>query len=114
VQPATTSELRFRYGQASAGELQGIIDEVLTELYDDTSEAAEQARQAGLDPHELAGADVIVREEQQGLEPLSTTILVGITARLGSHMAQTLWDGVIFPRLRRRLGAKAVGDQENT
>jgi hypothetical protein len=110
VQP-TTSELRFRYGEASAAELQAVVEEVLSELQDQTSEAAEQARQAGLDPVVLATADVSVREEQQGLDPLMTTILVEIVVQVGAHVVTQFWDDVIWPRLRRRLGAKAVGDE---
>ena len=110
MQPTAISELRFRYGEASAAELQVVVDEVLAEMRDQTSEAAEQARRAGLDPDAIA-ASVSIREEQQGLDPLATTILVGIGVEVGSHVAKQLWDLVIWPRLRRRLGAKAVGEQ---
>jgi hypothetical protein len=110
MQP-TVSELRFRYGQASAAELQAVVDEVLAELGNPTSEAADRARRAGLDPGDLTGAEVDVREEQQGLEPVSTTILVSIATGVGTHIATKLWDEVIWPRLRRRLGARPLGDQ---
>ena len=111
MQPTASSELRFRYGEATAAELQAVVDEVLAELRDETSEAAEQARQAGLAPDAIAATSVTVREEQQGLDPLATTILVGITVEVGSHVAKQLWDQILWPRLRRRLGAKAVGEQ---
>jgi hypothetical protein len=104
-------QLRFRYGEASASELQAVVDEVLTELREDPSEAADRARQAGLDPQQLAGSEVSVREEQQGLEPASTTILVTIVTAVGTHIATKLWDEILWPRLRRRLGAKAVGEK---
>lgn len=107
----STNELRFFYGEASGDELQAVVDEVLLELRDPGSEAAQQARQAGLDPHLLASADISVREEQQGLDPLLTTVLVGITVEVGSHVAKKFWDEVVWPRIRRRLGAKAVGDE---
>jgi hypothetical protein len=108
MQPTATSQLRFRHGDASAVELQAVVDEVLAELRDQASEAAEQAQRAGLDAEAVAAASINVREEQQGLDPLATTILVTIAPGLGSHMAIQLWDQVIWPRLRRRLGAKAL------
>lgn len=111
MQP-TTSELRFRYGQASAAEIQVVVDEVLAELSDETSEAAEKARKAGLDPPLLASANVTVRERGHGVDAL-TMILVGISIRVGSHVARQFWDEVIWPRLRRRLGARAVGEEIN-
>lgn len=110
MQP-TISEFSFRYGEASATEIQGVVDEVLAELGDATSEAAEGARTAGLDPPVLASADVTVCERGQGFEPILVTILIGISIRAGSHVARNLWDDVLWPRLRRRLGANAVGEE---
>jgi hypothetical protein len=110
MQP-TASELRFHYGQATAAELQAVVDEILAELRDPTSEAADRARRADLDPQALASSEISVREEQQGFEPISTTILVGIATGVGTHIATKFWDEVIWPRLRRDLGAKAVGDE---
>lgn len=111
MQP-TTSELRFRSGEASAADIQVVVDEILAELSDETSEAAKKARKAGLDPPVLASASVTVRERGQGLEPL-TIILVGISIRVGSHVVRQFWDEVLWPRLRRRLGVKAVGKEIN-
>jgi hypothetical protein len=110
MQPVTRSELRFHYGQASANELQEVIDTVLVELRDESSEAAEQARESGLDSHILADAKVSVSEDQ-GVDAVATTIVVGIIVQLGSHITKQFWDEVIWPRVRRRLGAKAVGDK---
>jgi hypothetical protein len=111
MQPETTSQLRFYYGEATATELQTVADEVLNELGTPTSEAAKQARQANLNPEILSSAKIEIIEEQQGAEPILTTVLVGITIQVGSDIAKRLWDEVIWPRLRRRLGARAVGDE---
>jgi len=104
-------ELRFRYSQANAAEIQMVADEVLDELHDEDSEAARQARKAGLDPSILANADINVREQGQGVEPILTTILVSISAEVGAHIARRFWDEVLWPRLRRRFGANAVGEE---
>jgi hypothetical protein len=111
MQP-TTIELRFRADQASAAEIQVVVDEVLAELRDETTEAAEKARKAVLDPPTLANARVDISEQGHGLDPL-TVIVVGITIRAGSHVAIKLWDDVLWPRLRRRLGGRAVGEKIN-
>lgn len=103
------SEKRYQRGDASAAQLQEVIDEVLEQLAKPDSEAAHAARAADLQPAELSGVRVEVREAEQGAEPVLTTIVVGIAVAAGSKIAGTLWDEVIWPRLRRRLGARALG-----
>jgi hypothetical protein len=104
-------ELRFRRGQVGAGELQSAVDEILAELRDPESEAAAAATTAGLDAEELAATQVTVREEGQGIDPITTAILVGVATNLASQAATQLWGDVIWPLLKRRLGAQAVGDK---
>jgi hypothetical protein len=101
----------FRRGDASADKLQEVVDEVLAELSAPDSEAAQAARAAGLDGQELAQAKVEVTEGQQGVEPVLTTILVGIIVSAGSKVAESLWKDVIWPRIRRRLGWSAVKEE---
>jgi hypothetical protein len=108
-----TVEWRFARGDATADEIQSIVDEVLAEVVDPTSEAAAAARRAGVDPADLAGARVWVREGAQGVEPVLTAILVGIAISAGSKVAETLWTSVIWPYVRRSLGAAAVGERVN-
>jgi hypothetical protein len=104
-------QLEFRRGDASATQLQSVVDEVLTELSSPDSEAARAARAAGLDVDDLAGTEVQVREGQQGVEPIATTIVVGIAVSIGSKVAESLWKDVLWPRIRRRLGWTAVKEQ---
>jgi hypothetical protein len=103
------SEQRYQRGDASAAQLQEVIDEVLEQLTVPDSEAAHAARAADLQPVQLSGVRIEVREAEQGAEPVLTTIAVGIAVAAGSKIAGTLWDEVIWPRLRRRLGARALG-----
>lgn len=105
----TVSEQRYQRGDANTAQLQEVIDEVLEQLMEPDSEAAHSARAANLQPAELSGVRVEVREGEQGGEPVLTTIVVGIAVAAGSKIAGTLWDEVIWPRLRRRLGARALG-----
>jgi hypothetical protein len=106
-------ELRFSREEAGAAELQGVIDEVIAELDDSSSESAKLAREAGLDPGELGDADVSVAEEAQGVEPV-TMIIVAVAGSFGGEVAKTLWREVIWPRVKRRLGVAAVGPEEDS
>lgn len=105
------SQLSFRRGSTSARELQQVIDDVLAELSRPDTEAARAAQDAGLPVRDLMSAEVRVEEGEQGAEPILTTILVGIAVKAGSVVAERLWNDVLWPRIRRRLGADALGDQ---
>jgi hypothetical protein len=104
------SVMTFRRGDTTAQELQQIVDEVLAELAEPDSEAARSARSAGVELGDLTGAQVLIREGEQGAEPILTTILVGIAISASSKVAESLWNDILWPRLRRRLGARALGD----
>ncbi len=105
-------EMRFRRGQSGAIDLQRVVDEVIYELGDPSSEASEKVREIGLDPNTLSQARISVIEENEGVEPISTTILVSIAVKVGAHAAQKFWDEVIWPRIRRRLGGIPIGEGE--
>ena len=104
----TGVELRYQRGDASADEIQEVVDEVLRELAVPDSEAALEALAAGFDPGQLAGARVTVREGAQGAEPFLTAVLVGIVVSLGSKAAEAFWQEILWPRIKTRLGATAL------
>jgi hypothetical protein len=106
-----TVELRFNRGDAGAAEIRSAARAVLAELADPTSDAARAARTAGLDPADLDQAEIDVREGRQGAEPILTTIVVGIAVKVGASAAEALWRKAIWPSLRRRLGARVLGDR---
>jgi hypothetical protein len=102
-------ELEYVRGDVEdSDEVQGVADEVLAELSDPNSEASAVARGAGLDPRVISNVRVDVREGQQGAEPIATTIIVGILVSAGSEVAKTLWKEVLWPRIQRRLGSRAL------
>jgi hypothetical protein len=105
-----TSEMTFRRGDATSDRLQEVVDEVLGELAVPGSEAAQSAEAAGVRADDVADAQARILEGQQGLEPILTTIVVTIAVKAGSDVAETLWTEVIWPRLRRRLGVRALGE----
>jgi len=109
----TDMELRYERGDASADQIQEVVDEVLRELAVPGSEAAQEAHAAGFDPGQLASAQVTVREGAQGVEPFLTAVLIGIVVSLGSKAAEALWDEILWPRIRRRLGTAALKDKQS-
>ena len=100
---------RFQRGDATATEIQDVAREVLAELRRPGTEANAAAQSAGLDPIALADARADVTDGEHGAEPILTTIVVGIAVSAGSKVAESLWKDVIWPRIRRRLGVRALG-----
>lgn len=105
---------RFGRGDAGADEIQASVDEIVAHLADPESEVARAARAAGLEPGDLGEVTVDVREDRQGAEPILTAIVVGIAVKAGSTAVEALWRVVIWPRLRRRLGAGVLGERQDT
>jgi hypothetical protein len=103
--------LKFYRDDANAEEIQAQVEVVVAELGDPSSESSRLASAAGLDPADMAGTPVSVTEEQ-GIEPVSTMILIALVTKVGPHIVNKFWDDVISPRLRRELGGKAVGEKE--
>src|SRR6478609_11754289 len=107
-----TLQKEFRRGDASADKLQDVVDEVLAELQSSPhSNGAQLAKAAGLGEEDLAGAKVQVREGQQGVEPVLTTIFVTLVVTATSKVAESLWKDVLWPRLRLRWGWTAVTEE---
>jgi hypothetical protein len=109
----TGVELRYQRGDASADEIQEVIDEVLRELTVPGSEAAQEALAAGFDPGQLADARITAREGAQGAEPFLTAVLIGIVVSLGSKAAEAFWQKIVWPRIKKRLGAAALRDKQD-
>lgn len=105
-------ELTFRRGDASADELQAVVDEVLAELAVPGSEADSNARDVGLEPGNLGPAAVTVREGEQGADPFTVSIIVSIAVSAGSVVAKSIWTDVIWPRIKRRLGVRALEEPD--
>ncbi len=110
--PTVTATLHFARGSASGSEIEEAARAVLAELDDPTSEAAAAATRNGLDATALRGARIDVAETEHGADPFLTPIIIGIAVSAGSKVAETLWKEVLWPRIRRRLGADALGDRQ--
>jgi hypothetical protein len=103
--------LRFARGQATADQLQAAIDEILEELRDPLSEATQHASLEGLNPAELGDATITVEESDQGVVPLVATILVGVAVNAGYDVVKQGWKSLIWPRIEKRLGGLALGEE---
>jgi hypothetical protein len=103
---------RFQRGDATASQIQDVAQEVLAELHRPGTEANTAARTAGLDPGTLTDARADVTDGEHGVEPVLTTIVVGIAVSAGSKVAESLWKDVLWPRIRRRLGVRALGAEK--
>src|SRR6478735_5412187 len=103
---------RFERGEATA--IETVAREVLLELREPGSEAWTAAQRVGLDPAALVDARTEVNDGEHGAEPVLTTILVGIAVSAGSKAAESLWTDVLWPRIRRRLGVRALGTEKAT
>lgn len=106
------AQWRFERGDATATEVQDVARKVLAELREPGSEASAAVGIAGLDPADLADARVDVTDGEHGAEPILTTIIIGIAVSAGSKVAETLWKDVLWPRVRRQLGAQALGAEK--
>jgi hypothetical protein len=114
---SASMELRFHRGNASAEEISAEVAKILADFDNPGSELAESARAVGLKTADLSTMTIEVREGGQGFEPILTSIIVGITVKAGTGVAEAFWTKVLWPRLRRRLGPRAIldrmdGDQE--
>jgi hypothetical protein len=101
------STLRFMGGSAEAEDLQAEVASVLHDLADPNSEVSGLARAAGLNPEDVADAEVTVTKEAKGFGPV--VILVAIAVPVAAHIVNQFWDDVIWPRIKGALGADAVG-----
>src|SRR4051812_38922435 len=100
------ASLRFRRGEAGRNEVQTALGEIVAEL---CSSGDVPTDEAGVDAAELD--ELVVHEEGQGVDPVTATILIGGGTKLTLHVLEKLWDDVLWPRLKKRLGGQAVGNR---
>lgn len=102
--------LRFADGATEAGDLEQEIAQVLHEFADPASEASRSAAVAGLEPSDMADAQAAVTADAKGFGPV--VIVVAISVPVASHVVNKFWDDVIWPRIKSKLGADALGERE--
>ena len=103
--------LSFKRGQASADELQAIVDGILKDLRDPTTEVAARAKEEDLDSAEVGSATITVKETDQGFGPLVVAIVFAITTEVGKDAMMTAWKKIIAPQIEKRRDGLALGDE---
>jgi len=104
-------QLRFKGGAADAEELDAEIATVLEELSNPVSEVTKAATAVGLNAADLAKARITVSKDAKGFGAVALVIV--IAAPVAAHIVEKFWDEVIWPRVKNRLGADAVGKRED-
>ena len=90
-------ELRYGRGSATCRDLQLAVDILL----------------ADLEGEECIPEKIRVTEEGQGIDPLTTSIIVGIGGNVASHYLIKTWETRIWPLIRDRLGDDALGARKD-
>lgn len=104
--------LRYELGTASVYELETEIGEAIRELADSHSDLASAAAAHGIAPDAFAGASASVDQEGKGFAEV--VVLIAIFAPAANHALRTLWDELVLPRVKSRLGVDAVGGEEGS
>lgn len=104
--------LRFQGAAASINDIRAEISAALNELADPASSLAGEASTAGFNSAEFINAESTVDEDAKGFGEL--VILVMIVAPAATHALNKVWDDVIWPRIRSRLGEDALGETDNS
>jgi hypothetical protein len=103
-------ELRYVGGAADIEELDAEISLIFEELTDPDSEVSIKARAAGFNLFELAGSQARVSKVAKGFGLV--VLLVAIASPAATHILETLWDEIVLPQLKKRLGADAIGTKD--
>jgi hypothetical protein len=101
---------RFSKREVAVEKIEAEIRSVLSRLADPRSDVARSATAAGLEPTSLAKARATVTEEAKGFAPVA--VVVVIFTPVAAHIVDKFWDDVIWPRVKGRLGADALGKRE--
>lgn len=101
--------LRYQPGAVNIDDLQAEISSALEELADPGSDLAQVASGLGIASSEFAGAEGSVDQEGKGFGDV--IVLIAIFAPAANHALRNVWDEVLWPRIKSRLGADAIGHE---
>lgn len=97
------TEFRFWRGSSGAADLESAITAIVSDIKN------ERASDLVATPEIPEDFQVTVREESSGFEPVTTTIVLSFLGGAAGAAGKRMFDEVIWPRLRKRLGANALG-----
>jgi hypothetical protein len=110
TEPAQTRlTLRFSSAGANLDDLESAVASLLNELRDPRTEIAQAAGHIGIAPEEFAGAEGSVDQEGKGFGDV--IVIVALIAPTINHSLRNVWDDLLWPHIKRALGADALGDE---
>lgn len=89
-------------GDVDVARVRTEVNTLIAELNDPDSDASREAHEAGLERTDLTELEVSVEQKREGVEPITTTILIGLGVKFGASAAEKLWEKVLWPRLRKK------------
>ena len=105
----TRLTLRFRSARVSLDGLESAISSLFEGLRDPDTEIAQAAARLGMAPEEFAEAKGSVDQEGKGFGDV--IVILALFAPTLNHSLRTVWDDLLLPRIKRALGADALGDE---
>jgi hypothetical protein len=108
------TELRYARGTRSVAEVQHDVDEFWAEFVGG-EELRKEVENAGFDVTMLDGVDregaIRVSARGAGIGPETVAIVVAFAPAVNAALI-SLWTEVLLPRIRRRYGRDAIGDEQ--
>ena len=105
----TRLTLEFRSASVSLDDLESMVSSLFGGLRDPDTEIAQAAVRIGMAPEEFAGAEGSVDQPGKGFGDV--VVIVALFAPALNHSLRTVWDDLLWPRMKRVLGADALGDE---
>ena len=99
-------ELHVTRGKIPPKDLQATIDEILAEIATGEGELADETRAVGMPVD--GETRISVRSPSAGFDP-ATMLLLYFASAAGREVGKRFWVKVLWPEIRRRRGADAVG-----
>jgi hypothetical protein len=105
----TRLTLRFTSASVSLDDLESTVSSLFDGLRDPDTEIARAAARIGMTPEEFAEAEGSVDQEGKGFGDV--IVIVALFAPALNHSLRNVWDDLLWPRVKRVLGADALGDE---
>lgn len=110
--------LVYARGELSVGQIEAEVNRFWQELDTSSNPVLEaELSAAGLDRAALAGVDrenaITVRAGTSGVDPNTAVLLVSL-APSANLIIKDLWEKVVLPRIQRRSGADAIGEEKRS
>jgi hypothetical protein len=107
--PQSRLTLRFTSAGVNLDDLESAIASLFEGLRDPGNEIGQAAARIGIGPDEFAEAEGSVDQEGKGFGDI--VVVVALFAPTLNHSLRTVWDDLLWPRIKGALGVDALGDE---